>query len=53
MEQQVCEKGQSAPHVSLHVRQFGKVNHVLQYLAHDHDLALDCLQWSGFATLLG
>ena len=46
------EKGQSSSHMPLHVSQLWEVDHVLQYLAHNHDLALYGLQWSTFRALL-
>ena len=52
VEEQVCEYRKGPLEVVLDIRQFGKVNHVLEYLADDHYLALDGFQWLGLSELL-
>ena len=52
VEEQVCEYRKGPLEVVLNIRQFGKVNHVLEYLADDHYLALDDFQWLGLSELL-
>ena len=43
MEQRVGQNGEGTLQVRLNIGQFREVNHVLQNLADNHDLALDGL----------